>query len=173
MRKTLRYFVLLGCIASSAVLGGQLAFADDPAPTAAPAPGDFQGHFGGHGRHRGHGFWKMIKALKLSDQQKAQAKALFRANREAARPLFVNLVTAKHQLKSLVASGDAAPAAIQAKASALASAETSLALQRAQNIRQFLALLTPDQLAIYNAYQAKKESRFQKFISRIDDSASE
>lgn len=164
MRKFVRSSLLIACLCSTMALGSQLALADDTGP--APGPEQFQG--GHDGQHRrGHFFKKMVKELGLSDQQKAQAKALFKSNREASKPLFANLMTAKHQLEKLVASGTADPATIQAQAAALATAETNLAVQRAQGTKQFLALLTPDQVAKYNAMQAKREAKFQEFVSRM------
>ncbi len=164
MRRIVRSSLLIACLFSTMALGSQLALADDAAP--APGPEQFQGGHGGHHR-RGHFFKRMIKELGLSDQQKTQAKALFKSSREANKPLFVNLITAKHKLETLVASGTADPAAVQTQAAAVVTAETSLAVQRAQNTKQFLALLTPDQVTKYNAIQAKREARFQAFVSRM------
>jgi Spy/CpxP family protein refolding chaperone len=113
----------------------------------------------------------MVKALHLTDQQKVQAQALFKSDRATMKPLFVNMITAKHQLRTLVASGSADQSAIQAQAAALASAETNLALQKAQNTKKFLALLTPDQLNTYQAFQAKREARFQKFLLKMESDA--
>ncbi len=164
MRRIMRSSLLIASLFSTMALGSQLALADDTGP--APGLEQFQG--GHDGQHRrGHSFKRMIKELGLSDQQKAQAKALFKSNREANKPLFVNLITAKHKLETLVASGTTDPATIQAQAAAVVTAETNLAVQRAQNTKQFLALLTPDQMAKYNAIQAKREAKFQAFVSRM------
>lgn len=171
MRTRLKTILLIGCLVSSTALGG-LALAEETAPAANPGGGvhhEFRGHGGGHFRH--HGLRKMLKALKLSDQQKVQAQALFKSNRQSMQPLFVNLVTAKHQLAALVASGTAEQSAIQSQAAALATAESNLAQQKAENTRKFLALLTPDQLNTYQALQAKREARFQKFLSRMESDA--
>ena len=163
MRNKLRSFLLLGCIVSTTALGVGPVLADE---TAQPAAGD---HCQGHrpGQHGRHGFHRMMKALKLSDQQRVQAKALFRSNRQIMKPLFVGLITAKHQLNSLVASGTADPSAIQTQAASVATAESGLAVQKAQNTKQFLALLTAEQLTAYQAIQAKREARFQRFITRM------
>jgi len=165
MKKIVRSLLVLGCLVSTTALGSQFAFADE----AGPATDHFQGECQKHGQHnRRHEFGRMMKELKLTDQQKAQAKALFKANRPAMKPLFVNLVTAKHQLRTLIESGSADQAAIQAQSTAVATAEANLAVQKAQNTKQFLALLTPDQLTTYKAIQAKREARFQKFLSKVN-----
>ncbi|HJV66046.1 MAG TPA: Spy/CpxP family protein refolding chaperone [Geomonas sp.] len=171
MRNGLKTILLVGCIVSSTAVGG-LALAAENASAAAQGTELRQGcRAHEHGHFRRHGFKKMVKALKLTDQQKAQAQALFRSNRQAMKPLFVNLVTAKHQLGTMVASGSAEPSAIQTQAAAVATAETNLALQKAQNTKKFLALLTPDQVNTYQAFQAKREARFQKFMTRMESDA--
>lgn len=170
MRNKMRTLLLLGCLVSTAASGSGLAFADESAPgidQGCAMHEGFAGHRGGH--FRGKGFWKMVKALKLTDQQKAQAKAMFKENRQAMKPLFVNLVTAKHQLNTMVESGTAEQSAIQSQAAVVATAQTNLALQKAQNTRKFLALLTPDQLTTYRAFQAKREARFQKFLDKMEN----
>lgn len=164
MRKKMRSFLLLTCVLSMAALGGQSAFADDTTP--APAQGQVQGQPFQH-RHRGHSFRRMANALGLSDLQKTQAKAFFKANRQADKPLFVSVITAKHQLKTLIASGTADPSAIQTQTTALATAEANLAVQKAQDTKLFIALLTSDQVTKYNEIQSERESRFQNFISHL------
>jgi len=169
MRNKLKRLLLLGCIVSTTALGSGLALADETAPAASQGTVAAEHSWGhGPGQHRRHGMWKMMKALKLSDQQKAESKALFKSNRQTMKPLFVSLLTAKHQLNALTTSGTADQSAIQAQATAVATAETNLALQKAQNIKKFLALLTPDQVTTYNAIQAKREARFQKFLNRVE-----
>jgi Spy/CpxP family protein refolding chaperone len=169
MRNKVKMLLLLGCLVSTAASGSGLALADETAPAAGQGPAvheGFRGH--GPGNFRRHGFRKMVKALHLTDQQKVQAQALFKSNRETMKPLFVNMITAKHQLRTMVASGTADQSAIQAQAATVASAETNLALQKAQNTKKFLALLTPDQLNTYKAFQAKREAKFEKFLLKME-----
>jgi Spy/CpxP family protein refolding chaperone len=164
MRKIMKSMLLLGCICSSTALGAQMAMADEAAPVA--GQGQHQGAFGQQRRH--HSFRRLARQLGLSGQQKAEAKAMFQGNRAAMKPLFVNLITAKHQLKTLVDSGSADAAAIKAQAAVLATAEANLAVQKSQNAKQFLALLTPEQVTAYQTIKAKRESRFQAFLCRMN-----
>ena len=168
MKKCTRAFLFAG-ILSMAALGSQLAFADVTTP--APVQGEVQGQQGHFGRHfRKHQFRRLAKALDLSGQQKAEAKALFQASRQADRQLLIDMLTAKHQLQAIIASGTADATAVQAQTASVVAAETNLAVQKAQNTKQFLALLTPDQVTKYNAIQAKRESRFQHLITRLSGS---
>jgi periplasmic protein CpxP/Spy len=172
MRNHLRPLVLLTCISAATAFGSTLAMADTSSPPDHQA--DHQGVKGEqhrHGKgHRGHHhFKKMAKELGLTDQQKTQAKALFESSRAQNRPFFKALVTAKHDLRTLVQSGSADETAIRAQAAKLAAAEADLAVQRAQETRQFLALLTPEQVTKLKAIQAKREMKFQKFGSCNED----
>ena len=172
MKKCTRAFSFAG-ILSVAALGSQLAFADvtAPAPVQGTVQGEVQVQHGHFGRHfRKHQFRRLAKALDLSGQQKAEAKALFKANRQENRQLLINMLTAKHQLQAIIASGTADTTTVQAQTALVVAAGTNLAVQKAQNTKQFLALLTPDQVAKYNAIQAKRESRFQHRIARLNGS---
>ncbi|HJV35875.1 Spy/CpxP family protein refolding chaperone [Geomonas sp.] len=169
MRNKVKMLLLLGCLVSTAASGSGLALADETAPAAREGAAVHEGFRGeGHGHFRRHGFRKMVKALHLTDQQKVQAQVMFKSNRETMKPLLVNMITAKHQLRTMVASGSADQSAIQTQAAAVATAETNLALQKAQNTRKFLALLTPDQLNTYKGLQAKREAKFQKFLLKME-----
>jgi|SRR6185369_12402620 len=167
MRKQLRPLVLLTCITAATAFGSSLAIAD-----TAPAPAPDQHEMKGEHQHRkGHQrfFKKMAKELGLSDQQKSQAKALFASNHAQNKPLFEAVRNARHDLRGLTESGSADEAAIRAQAAKLASAEAELAVKRAQGTKEFLALLTPDQVTKLKALRAKREVRFQKGEGKFCD----
>ena len=111
----------------------------------------------------------MARQLGLTDQQKTQAKALFQANRAQNQPLFATLIAAKQQLRALVQSGSADESAIRAQSAKVAAAQADLAVKRAQASKQFLALLTPDQVTKLRALQAKREMRLDKFRQGKED----
>ena len=162
MRKQLRHLALVTCITAAAAFSSQIAAADPGSPSGRPEAGCNQQHQCNAG-HRGHHFFKkMARELGLTDQQKSQVKALFASNRAQNKPLFSAMMTSKQQLRALVRSG-ADETAVRAQAAKVAASEADLAVKRAQATRQFLALLTPDQLAKLRAMQAKREMRFKKF----------
>jgi protein CpxP len=167
MRKQLRPLALFTCITAAAAFGSQIALADTGAPSDRPEARCGEQHqHKGHNGHRGHRFFKkMAKELGLTDQQKTQAKALFEAGRAQNRPLFTALMTEKHQLRNLVHSGSADEAAIRAQSAKVAAAEADLAVKRAQGAKQFLALLTPDQVTKLRVLQAERDKKFEKFRS--------
>jgi periplasmic protein CpxP/Spy len=164
MRKQLRPLALLTFIAAATAFGSQIAVADTSSPTDRPEARCGQQHQ--QNGHRGHRYFrKMARELGLTDQQKTQAKALFETNRAQNKPLFSALMTEKHQLRALVQSGSADEAAIRAQAGKVAAAEADLAVKRAQSAKQFLALLTPDQVTKLRAIQAKRDLKFKKLFS--------
>ena len=170
MNKSLRSLVLAAGIASATALGCNFALADDSTTTpAVPATQGAQQHHCHKGKHhRGHRlFARLAKKLALSDQQKTQMKTNFQANRALVKPIFVSLVTEKHNLRSLIQSGSADEAAIRAEAAKVSAIEADLAVQRAKGAAQFLALLTPDQQAKLKAMQAQREQKFQTFLSHL------
>ena len=169
MKSTFRSLVLVAGIATVTAFCSNFALADDTTATPAPAQTD-GGHQNGCQKgkhHRGHRlFARLAKKLALTDAQKTQAKAVFKSNRALAKPTFVGLMTEKHLLRGLIQSGSADEAAIRAESAKVASLEADLAVQRANGAKQFLALLTPDQQTKLKAMQAKRELKFQNFLSQ-------
>jgi periplasmic protein CpxP/Spy len=169
MTKSLRSLVLVAGIASASAFGCNFALADTTA--AAPAATQPQGEHR-HGCDKGKGHWKrqraqrfahLAKALGLSDQQKAQAKAIFTENREQAKPLFTSMRSERHQLHQLIQSGSADEAAIRAQSAKVSALQADLAVQRAKGAKQLLALLTPDQQAKFKELQARREQKCAGF----------
>lgn len=163
MRKQLIRLAVLTCITAAAAFSSQIAAADTGAPSDRAEAGCRHQHQG-QARHRGHHFFKkMARELGLTDQQKTQAKALFEADRAQNKQQFSALITNKQQLRGLVHSGTADEAAIRAQSAKVAAVEADLAVKRAQATRQFLALLTPEQVTKLRAIEAKRELKFKKF----------
>jgi periplasmic protein CpxP/Spy len=164
MKKSLRSLVLFAGLASTTALGCSFALADE---TAAPVATQAQGeHHGGcqMGKHRGghRAFARIAKKLGLSDQQKTQARAIFKENRAQAKPTLVSLRTERHQLRNLIQSGSADEAAIRAESAKVAALQADLAVQRAKGAKQLLALLTPEQQTKWQALRAQWEQKHQK-----------
>ncbi|MBJ6751559.1 Spy/CpxP family protein refolding chaperone [Geomonas anaerohicana] len=155
MKTQLKQLALFTCITASAVLGSHNAFAG-----YGPMEGD--GSKGcveqqEDGGRRGM-FMKMAKELGLSDQQRHEARAIFESGRTKNAPLFASLRHERHELQALVRSGSADEAAIRAQSAKVAALQADLAVQRAAQSRQFIALLTPEQAA---KFKAMREARHQ------------
>ena len=144
MRRELKALALFTCITAATAFGSQTASAHYGGEHPEARSGQQQKRHG----HQGERFFKrMAKELALSDQQKTEAKALFEAGRAKHKPLHDALRAARHQLQTLVHSGSSDEGAIRAEAAKVAALESDLAVQRAQQARQLLTLLTPEQAA--------------------------
>jgi len=168
MKKQLRHVALLTCLAAAATFGSQLTFADSGAPDTGGAPQaagpmHHPDHQGRQGKQAHRFFKRMAKELGLTDQQKVQVKALFKANHEANRPLRSSLMAERRQLRALEFSGTADEAAIRAQAAKVAALQADLAVKKAQSAKDFLGLLTPDQVTKLRAMQARMEKKMEHF----------
>lgn len=167
MRRQLMTLALLGCIGAATAFGAQRAAAN-----AGPASGEPELRAGQQEQrqmgHRGERYFKkMARELGLTDQQKTQAKALKEGLRAENQELFGTLRTEKRQLRGMIHSGTADEAAIRAQVAKVAAAEAELAVKKAQGAKQFLALLTPDQVEKYRALQAKREAKREGRFGRF------
>lgn len=160
MRKQLRRLLLFTGITAAAAFGSQSAFAGHGSPDGGPKAGCEQQQ-----KHKGHrGFFrKMAKELGLSDQQKSEAGAIFKEGQAKHKPLFEAMRSERQQMQTLVHSGTADEAAIRAQAAKVAKLQADLAVQRAEQFKHFLALLTPEQAAKLKELQSKRRGNFDEF----------
>jgi periplasmic protein CpxP/Spy len=163
MRK-LRPLALFACIAATTAFGTQMAAAATSPKEQSEAKCSEQYR---HQGHRHNFLKKLAKELGMSDQQKSAAWALLKKDRGENKPLFTAMMTERRQLRKLVMSGSAEEAAIRAQSAKIASIQSDLAVRRAQQTKQLLALLTPDQVgklqSILAKHEAKREQKFRKF----------
>lgn len=110
-----------------------------------------QAHDGGWGeaqcgKHAHHGFWRIEKKLGLTDAQKAQAKAIFQANKAVVQPIITSMRAERKNLRALIYADTIDEAAIRAETAKIAGIQADLNVNRAKVGAQFRAILTPDQL---------------------------
>ena len=97
-----------------------------------------------------HIFWKIVQKLGLSDQQKAEAKAVFQANRAVVKPIVTSLRAERQVLFTLMNTDPVNEAAITAETAKIAGIQAQLNVNRAKVMAQFRAILTPVQLTNLN-----------------------
>jgi protein CpxP len=105
------------------------------------------------GRH--HNFRKIAKQLGLTDAQKAQAKAIFQANKPIVQPIYASLRTERKNLRALMYANTVDEAAIRAETATISGIQANLNVNRANVGVQFRAILTPAQLATLNTMHQK------------------
>jgi periplasmic protein CpxP/Spy len=126
-----------------------------------------EGGDGEHGgKHQRHDFRKIAKKLKLTDEQKAQAKTIFQGNREVVKPIYTSLRDEKKNLHALMHADSVDEAAIRAESAKIAAIQADLNVNRAKVGAQFRAILTPSQLA---TLKTMHEKRLEKMRHEKDD----
>ena len=133
---------LCGIAALSAVVGGMLL---------AQGPG-----MGGRMGMRGQVSQELLAGfLGLTDAQKAQAKTIFDNAKTAAQPIRTQMQQARAALNTAIKAGQP----VDAAATAVGNLFGQLTAIRAKAEEQFRAILTPEQLAKLDQFQARLRNR--------------
>ena len=119
------------------------------------------------GEHFEKHFNKLAKKLGLTDAQKAQAKAIFEANKPLVKPLKEKLYAEKKALHEVMHGDKYDEAAIRAQSAKVAAVYADLNVNKAKVCADFRAILTPDQAknlkALYEEHMKKcKEHKEHK-----------
>ncbi len=114
--------------------------------------------FAGHGGH-GKGGWhlkKMMAAVGLSDEQKAEVKEILTQSRTGLEPTLKQLVTERRALRNLIQSESFDEGAIRNQADKVAKLQADLAVERAKVYQAILPVLSPEQIQKLKEFQEKK-----------------
>ena len=191
MKKTIWILLVFAGLALATASGTAFAQAD-PGEVNAQAQGQYYHHKHHHHnwhywRHHHHGacccnqiehrhnwghherFAYLADKLALSDQQRFQMKEVFKKNQPLVKPLFTKLIGEKREMRTLIQSGSADDAAIRAQEAKIAGVEADLAVQRSQVVRQFRAILTPEQVEHLKAIQKERAAKFEKFREHMKE----
>jgi protein CpxP len=129
-------------------------------------------HHGHHGGFMG-GMELPLHELNLTDDQKAQVKEIFQAERPAMKPLMQQEHAAHMQLIQLITSGTFQ----QSKAAAIAAQESQthmqLEIEHAKIASQIYQLLSSDQKAKVADMIAQHQQRMQERMQNKDQAPSE
>jgi protein CpxP len=147
--KSIRFRLL---VAALAVMMGA-AIANSQTAAAAPVHGH---HFGMRGPM---GFF--AKYLDLSDEQRAQMKAVLHTEHAAMKPQMEQLHQLHQQLKQYE-EGTYDEAKVQALVTQQAQSLVQLKVQETRIHSELYQLLTPDQQAKMKQFEAEREARMQQ-----------
>lgn len=159
--KNTRSILLIGAAGLALAVG--LAFAQ--------SEGGHSGmHHGGH-MMGGPEFGRILHQLNLTDDQKAQVKQIFQAEKANMKPLMQQEGQAHLQLMQLITSGNFD----QGKATAIASQEAQthiqLEVEHAKIGSQIYQLLSSDQKAKVADMIAKHQQRMQEHMQQNEQAA--
>jgi protein CpxP len=117
-----------------------------------------------HGNFMGGGMELPLRQLNLTDDQKAQIKQIFQAERPAMKPLMQQEHAAHTQMVQLITSG----AFDQSKAAAIAAQESQthaqIQVEHAKIASQIYQLLSSDQKAKVADIIAQRQQRMQQHM---------
>ncbi len=128
--------------------------------SSSPGGGGPMGHCGMHGGMRGHGFpMLLLKSANLTDAQKTQVHAIFKARRASRKAEFQQLKAAREAIAAkLTSTGPVAASDLASSVSTITQLRTQMANERIEDAIAIRNLLTPAQLAQVSATKAKMDS---------------
>ncbi|MDP2054334.1 MAG: Spy/CpxP family protein refolding chaperone, partial [Acidobacteriota bacterium] len=171
MTQTLKFSLAAGFVAVVLAAGSTLVTAQDgqmkrrgpgqgpgvggPPPDGMRGPG---GPRGPMGMGNGPGF----RELDLTDDQKAQVKAIGESHRAEFKAAGEKMRAARQGMRALIAADTLDEAAVRAKSIEVAAAEADLAILNAKVRTQTMQVLTSEQLAKLKERQAQRPSQPRK-----------
>jgi Spy/CpxP family protein refolding chaperone len=156
--KSIRFRLL---VAALAVLLGS-AIAKSQTAADAPPPPPMHGHeFGMHGEMMGF----FAKQLNLTDDQKAQMKAVMQKQHPVMKPLFEQQHQIDVQLRQYV-EGTFDQTKVQALATQKAQVEAQITVQQTRIHNQLYQMLTADQQTKVKELEAQHEARMQQHMQQ-------
>ncbi len=156
--KSIRFRLLVAGLA--VLLGTSLAQSQTP-EDAPPAPPAHTHRMAMHGPMMGF----FAKQLNLTDDQKAQMKAIMQKEHPTMKPLFEQERQINTQLRQYV-EGTFDQAKVQALANQNAQLEAQLTVQETRIHNQMYQLLTPDQQSKLKDLEAQHEARMQERMQK-------
>lgn len=145
-------------------MGAMFIFAQDGADQR-----DGKRGFGKRGHHRG-GFGKMFRALDLTDEQKAQMKAIRQTSKDTMKPIREQMKANRQKLQELSANGNFDEAQVQAIAAQQGALTAQMIVEKEKVKSQIFNLLTPEQKAkaaeMKAQFEQKRQERIQKRMER-------
>jgi len=146
-------------MAAMAVLLGS-AIAKSQTAADAPPPPPMHGH--GYGME-GHQMGFFAKALNLTDEQKAQMKAVMQKEHPAMKPLMQQQHQIDLQLRQYV-EGTFDPVKVQALAAQKAQLQVQVTVAETRIHNELYQLLTTDQRTQLKEIEERHEARMQKHM---------
>lgn len=146
-----------------AVLMGSIIARSQTADTPAPAPRPMHGHQFRMGGGPMMGFF--ARQLNLTDDQKAQMRAVMQKERPALEPLRQQKQQLDLQLQQYV-QGNFDETKVQALANQKAQIDAQLTVQETRIHNQLYQLLTPDQQAQLKQMMANRQARMEQRLKQ-------
>jgi Spy/CpxP family protein refolding chaperone len=161
--KSIRFRLLVAALA--VMLGSALAHSQSTDTTTPPPPHR-------HGFGMGHEIGFYVKALGVTDDQKAQMKAVLQKERPTMKPLMQQMHELQSQLKPYE-EGTYDATKVQALVAAQSQTLVQLKVNEARIHSELYALLTSDQQAKLKELQAARAAKMQQHMQSESEPAPE
>ncbi len=140
-------------LAAAVTVGGSFAY-------AARAETDEHGPFAGRVAER-------LASIGVTDQQKAEIKAILRKHQPAVEPLVKEFVAEKRTLRDTIRADKFDERAIRAQTAKVAQVGADLAVERARIVQELRPILTSEQIEKLKEMQADFDDRVDFVLHRI------
>jgi len=138
-------------------LGGGLTTASLGADTSAPAHGGY--------------FHRLAQRLNLTDDQKAQIKAVLRSERDTLRPLLGQLHAARANLRAAIQAAAANETTVRAASAQVAVIEANFAVERMKIFAKIAPILTDEQRQQLSELEQRADDFADRAIARAGEAA--
>lgn len=118
-----------------------------------------------HGRF----FQRIAQRLNLTDDQKAQIKAILRSERDTLKPLVSSLHTARENLRAAIRASDANETTVRAASARVAAVEADLAVERMKIYGKIAPILTDEQRQQISEFEQSADDIADRAIARGSD----
>jgi periplasmic protein CpxP/Spy len=157
--KTVRSKIIKGALFAvmAAGLVAGIAFAENAGPMHRHMRGEFMG---------GMGFGLPLHQLNLTDEQRAQIKAIFQNEKGNMKPLMQQEMAAHQQFMQLITSGSFDQAKANTIATQEAQTHAQIQVEHAKIGAQIYQLLNSEQKAKVADIMAKRQQRMQEHMQK-------
>jgi len=146
-------------LAAALNLGGLLTTTSLGADAATPAHGGY--------------FHRMVQRLNLTDDQKAQIKTVFQAEKGTLISLRTQLLAARENLRATSQTTGANETAVRAASAQVAAVEANLAVERMKIFAKIAPILTDAQRQQLTEFEQRADAFRDLAIARLGDRLAE
>jgi Spy/CpxP family protein refolding chaperone len=108
-----------------------------------------------------------LAELGVTDEQKAEVKAILRKHQPTAEPLLKQFVAERRTLRDLIHAETVNERAIRKQAAKVAAVGADLAVERARVAHEIRGVLTPEQIEKLKELRVDIDERIDKRLDRI------
>jgi Spy/CpxP family protein refolding chaperone len=122
--------------------------------------------------HGGY-FHRMAQRLNLTDDQKAQIKTIFQAEKGTLKNLWTQLHAARENLRATVQAAGANETTVRAASAQVAAVEANLAVERMKIFAKIAPILTDEQRQQLTDFEQHADAFWDRVIAHAGDKSVE